>query len=92
MSELGVHNWAFEKAEALEVISKLTELSVPILGGDVYQKRGGEIRPAYDNWYCNMEDGETNSKFAMRSASQARRYVRLYSEPEKQKTLYALVV
>ena len=53
LTDIGLHNWALPKPEALKALEKLATLEVPVLGGDVCQDIEGIIKPNYDSWYCD---------------------------------------
>lgn len=91
LSGAGVGGYAFERAPALEAVSILRELSVPILGGDVYANRS-QLELTYDNWYVNRAPDEEDASYALRSADVASNFIEKYHEPVGIQTLYRLTV
>lgn len=72
LRHLGINAYAFPKKQALNIISKFLKNNVPILGGDVYCLNKGIITNSYDNWYCNLETGESQKYFTGRSCRVAK--------------------
>ena len=75
LNEIGVDNWALNKSEALEALDKLSELGVPVLGGDVYEDIKGAIKPNYDSWYCDKLSEESVNEFVNRSIKETINYI-----------------
>jgi hypothetical protein len=90
LGNVGVQNWALNRNAALDAFSQLERTGVAVLGGDVYVKKGGEIQPNYDNWYCERGPGETALAFTSRSIQVAREYITTYST-NRNDVLFALV-
>jgi len=78
LMEFGINNWALDARSALLAISKLGEMGIGILGGDVYVNNNGTIEANYDNWYCNIMQDETPLAFIQRSNSVAVAYIENY--------------
>ena len=75
LTEIGVENWALMKVQALQALDKLEEIKVAILGGDVLSVKNNRIQYNYDNWYCNIEEHESDEDFIIRSLDVARKYI-----------------
>ncbi len=80
LADVGVRNWALSRVEALAALTKLTEIGVAVLGGDVYSVSGGGVESNYDNWYCNRDELESDSAFVERSIAVARNYILDYPD------------
>lgn len=72
LDALGVREVGLFREETLSAINFLESESIPILGGDVYFRRGSKIEIAYANWYCNPVPGDDESEFLGRSWKRAR--------------------
>ena len=72
LRHLGINAYAFSKKQALNIISNFLKNNVPILGGDVYCLNKGIITNSYENWYCNLETGESQKYFIGRSCRVAK--------------------
>jgi hypothetical protein len=91
LSGIGVSNWALSKSEALNALTKFTELQAPILGGDVCELIDGVIQYNYDNWYCEQMQGESKPDFIARSVEKAKQYVENYKGKNPDKIFFAFV-
>lgn len=91
LSPLGINTYAFSKDQALHVISILRDSCIPILGGDVYCLNNGVITDNYDNWYCNLNEGESKEHFIERSYFIAKKYIENYKENGSGKNLFSIV-
>jgi hypothetical protein len=69
------NNWAFTKENILDVVEKLKEIQIPILGGDVFVKRKGMIRFGNANWYCNKSDTPEGKMFLDFSIEKSKQYI-----------------
>jgi hypothetical protein len=78
LDNVGVHNWALTKIQALNVIDQFLDYNVAILGGDVYENIDGIIQSNYDSWFCDPLPGETGDDFTQRSIKVARTYIGEY--------------
>lgn len=72
---MGIGETALGREDALLAIGLLENALVPVLGGDVYLRRGPEIVPAYANWYCDRLEGESEDVYVRRCGAAARTYV-----------------
>ena len=75
LEDIGVRNWALDRAQALEALHRLEVAHIAILGGDVYELRNGSLQPTYDNWYCDRVVHESERDFVTRSILVARSYL-----------------
>lgn len=75
LNQLGLHDVALEKSDALVAIDLLRKASCSILGGDVYFKRSGKIKIAYANWHSDPKTGEDHESFVQRSCFEAENYI-----------------
>ena len=75
LQELGLREVALLQADALRAIEVLSASAIPILGGDVYFRRGQHVEPAYANWHADPRPGETRADFAVRSCKHSAKYV-----------------
>ncbi|MBE7539308.1 MAG: hypothetical protein HS122_12960 [Opitutaceae bacterium] len=92
LQELGIRDIGLRLKDALLAVQKLRESSVPILGGDVYVKRGDKIQLAYANWHCDPMLGEPYSEYLARSWATTETYIKAYPQSEDATVLFALVI
>src|ERR1700675_1160776 len=71
----GVHEAAWPRAKALEIVSALEGTAWAILGGVVLVLRDGVSTRAYDNWYSDRRSDETCSDFVKRSHRETHSYI-----------------
>jgi hypothetical protein len=93
LGEFGISNWAFTRSQALDIITKLQRLRIPVLGGDVCEMDlYGRILPNYDSWHCERRPDESREDFAERSLHKARTYIESYSiNADEEKFFFTLV-
>jgi hypothetical protein len=87
----GLREKALQRADALYAVELLRSAAVPILGGDVWLKRGDKIEPAYANWHTDRMIEEQESEYFRRSWDSTERYVREFREPGDAEPLFVLV-
>ena len=90
LEDVGIRNWALNRGDALAALSKLAEIGIAVLGGDVYSVNGRIVESNYDNWYCNRNEFESDLDFVERSIAAAKNYIANYQAPEGA-VLFALV-
>ncbi len=78
----GSTNWAFRREAALQAIDQFLKESIPILGGDVLEKKNENWSSTYDNWSIEIKEGESIRAYAERSAIETRKYIESYWEGE----------
>lgn len=89
---LGIQEIGLTRDDALRAIGFLESKLIPILGGDVYFRRGSRIEIAYANWYTDPVAGEAQSDFLVRSWNRAREYIKNFPERQAIDPLFVLVV
>ncbi|NEX94032.1 Imm40 family immunity protein [Caulobacter sp. 17J65-9] len=78
LEPFGVQGWALPQVDALAAIERLRGLGVPVVGGDAFERKSGELVLAYANWCCELFPGEEIASYVDRSALVARRFVSEY--------------
>lgn len=78
LSSLGLHELAWLRDDALQLIEVARRERMAILGGDVYSHCQEGYSPMYDNWYCDRREEEAVSDFCARSCVRAKEYVQNY--------------
>ena len=89
LESIGVDGIAYTKSEAQRIADEYYSSNIPILGGDVYICNNGDIKPTYDNWYCNRNDSETSYEYVVRSYQVACDYIKKY--PDKANIFFSIV-
>lgn len=92
LDDLGIEEIALARDDALRAIGFLESELIPILGGDVYYRRGSKIEVAYANWYSDPVPGEEQSDFLKRGWKTAREYVKDFPERQDVSPLFVFVV
>jgi Immunity protein 40 len=92
LSNIGIENWALSKEQALVALEDLTKLNATVLGGDVVQFVQNVPRLTYDNWFCEIEDGESTMAFAIRSLVVAKSFINGYRNLNVREPFFALVL
>jgi hypothetical protein len=92
LRSLGIRDIALERDDALRAVEFLRNASVPILGGDVYIKRGEKIELTYADWHSDPKPGENADDYLARSWATMESYIKAYPQPSNAATLFALVI
>ncbi|WP_368408272.1 Imm40 family immunity protein [uncultured Duncaniella sp.] len=83
------HKSCPSKSETLRIAEEYYNSNIPILGGDVYFFNNGNIKPTYDNWYCNRNNSETSYEYVARSYQVACDYIKKY--PDNANIFFSIV-
>lgn len=89
LESIGVDGIAYTKSEALRIAEEYYNSNIPILGGDVYFFNNGNIKPTYDNWYCNRNKSETSYEYVARSCQVTCDYIKKY--PDNANIFFSIV-
>ena len=89
LESIGVDGIAYTKSEALRIAEKYYNSNIPILGGDVYLFNNGNIKPTFDNWYCNWNNSETSYEYVARSYQVTCDYIKKY--PDNANIFFSIV-
>gem|GEM_PF-575056 len=75
----GTNERALGREDALAFVRLCLQARTPILGGDVYDVREGELEPAHANWYVDRGADESAAAYLKRSCDHARKYACAFS-------------
>jgi len=78
--------------DALAAIKLARDAGIPILGGDVYMRRGGRITLANANWHTDPQQGESLEVYAHRTWAESDAYLRRYPKTAGADSLFVLVI
>ncbi len=92
LASLGIRDIGLSRSNGLEAVELLRRANLPILGGDVYFRRGDRIEVAYGNWYVDPEASEDHETYLRRSWDKAETFLKSFPEPTEAEVLFALVV
>ena len=92
LKALGVDDVAFPFKQALAMIALMRVQHVPVLGGDVYLRKGSVISISDDNWYCDQLAGESEGDYARRSCDKAESYINGYNNTSTDEPLISFVL
>jgi hypothetical protein len=87
----GLEDIALQRADALYAVKLLRTTAIPILGGDVWLRRGSKIELAYANWHTDGEIGEDKGAYLQRTWDSTERYIREFPVPTDAEPLFVLV-
>ena len=90
LEPLGLQEIAWVKSDALEIVARLADKGVAVLGGDVYKEFPDGLRPTYENWYCERSSEEDFRAFTERSREKAVAFLRSYPDPAE--AMFVLVL
>lgn len=80
------------REDALAAVRLAQQETRAISGGDVYLQIGGEIEPAYANWYVSSHPEESAADYRFRSWEESSHYIAHYPIPDHGTPLFVLVV
>jgi hypothetical protein len=92
LSGMGIRDIGLTRENALRAVSLLQKDSVPILGGDVFFRRGSKIEVAYANWHSDPKPGEDRDAYNGRSWTATFKYIQDFPDRPDVELLFALVV
>lgn len=91
LENIGIKNWALNRAQALATLEEFQKHGIAVLGGDVYEMLDGALEPNYDNWYCEQNNEESFLDFSKRSIIDARTYLNNYDQNKKDTIYFTFV-
>ncbi len=91
LQSLGLAEIALTRDDAIVAVGLLRGASIPILGGDVYFKKGTDIKFAYANWHSDPMGGEGRGSFVDRSCLEALNYIENFPSTEAM-PIFVLVI
>ena len=93
LQKVGVDEVALSRQDALRAVEILRRASLPILGGDVYFERRGDIESAIANWHADPRPGESRGEYLARSWATTETYIQKFpQQPTGILALFVLVV
>jgi hypothetical protein len=90
-SSLGVSEYALTLTDAVSAVHLAIACCIPILGGDVYYRLSGQIKPAYANWHVERREGETAEEYINRSGKETELYIASLPKLADQEYLIVIV-
>ncbi len=84
----GMTDLAWKTKDAFRVLESTAALGVAVVGGDLWADVDPKLRPAYLNWCCDINYGESWPDYVRRSCEYGAEY--LASQPGE--TWFTLVV
>jgi Immunity protein 40 len=88
---LGLKDISLRRADALYAVELLRTAAIPILGGDVWFRRGGKIESAYANWHTDGKIGEDKDTYLQRTWDSTEQYIREFPVRTDAEPLFVLV-
>jgi hypothetical protein len=92
LASLDIRDIGLLRSDALRAVEILRHGKLPILGGDVYLRRGDRIEVAYANWYTNPKPEEDCETYLRRSWDHTATYIKNFPEFPDAEVLFGLVV
>jgi len=90
LKQYGLNELAWSKSEALQLITSLMNEHIGILGGDVYQISNKQLRPVYENWWCEQSEKETTSEYHLRSKIESKEYINDYPTNSSEQIIFSI--
>jgi len=91
LDRYGMRDLVWNKENAEKVICSIMPDDIGILGGDVYIIENDRLRPLYDNWYCEPNEGEAKKDFFLRTKQKSLSYIMNYPVKTGENILFSLV-
>ena len=91
LAMLGVSDIALKRHDALRAVGFLRTAEIPILGGDVYFRRGERIELAYANWHTEPKLAEALNAYLQRSWDTTETYINTFPDPKDADSLFSIV-
>ena len=92
LASLGIRDIGLLRNDALRAVEILRDGKFPILGGDVYLRRGDRLDVAYANWYADPKTDEDRETYLRRSWDKAETFLKNFPESPDAEVLFAMVV
>lgn len=78
LESYGINDLAWNKEDALALITSIMSDRIGILGGDVYKINSGSLEPLYDNWSYEFNEMESKEIQNTRSKIKSLNYIKNY--------------
>ena len=91
LEQLGLHELALRREDALAAIDLLEAAERPILGGDVFFIQGERVELAYANWSTSSKASESVSDYVARCCRDSRKYITDFPHYEDRTPIFVLV-
>lgn len=85
-----IHNLAWSKVDAQQLIYLIDKDKIGIFGGNVY-KLTSTLEAFPDNWSCESTDSESEDAFNNRSKQESLKYIKNYPFEEGEKILFSII-
>lgn len=92
LASLGIRDVGLLRGDALKAVEILRRAKLPILGGDVYFRRGDQIALAYANWHADPKPSEDLQSYLRRSWEKTEMYLKSFPERPDAEVLFSIVV
>jgi len=70
LANMGVHNYAFPKNDALELLNLFKKYNILLYGGDFLKKEDNKFNYNYINWATNEKNIQYNIEYAKKFIEQ----------------------
>ena len=92
LADIGINEIALNREYALKAVDILRTESIPILGGDVYEKQDETYCSTYDNWYCEKSNYTNDEEYLKESWNKAENYIKNYNCGEGNLFFFTIVI
>lgn len=93
LNKIGSFNFAYAKDDALILISKLFNLGIPIIGGDIlYFNETSYMYSGTENWSIDQRERESKEAYRDRSYLEAIKYISSFNLPENDSRKYVFEI
>lgn len=90
LEKYGIHNLAWSKVDAQQLIHLIDKDKIGIFGGDVY-KLTSTLESLSDNWSCEPTESESEDEFNARSKQESLKYIKNYPVEKGEKILFSII-
>jgi len=91
LSPLGFRRTGLPRIDALRAVEILRQAKCPVLGGDVYLRRGDRLEFAYAGWHADPKPAEDQETYLRRSWDTTDAYIKNYPESADAEVLFVIV-
>lgn len=86
-----IHDLAWYKETAIEMLNSILSDDIGILGGDVYELDQDDLIPLCDNWSSEPLRNESRAEFYLRSKMESLQYITKYPVKKNETIIFAIV-
>ena len=90
LEKFGLNDLAWSKENAKDLIQSIKTDHIGVLGGDVYILKPLTLESAYDNWYCERKNTESEEEYYARSKVESLKYIENYFSDPSENIIFSI--